>query len=122
MGAHACNHCGYTSTRKYNLQVHIRNKHGNNKNGVTMNSAPTTVSVGYDAARIPTHQPGSGIHRNEPTLHCESGPAEIYPSNTVSMEDYTKATESAHGWKNANENLNNHIYLLYLMVEIMIKK
>ena len=30
MGAHACNHCGYTSTRKYNLQVHIRNKHGNN--------------------------------------------------------------------------------------------
>ena len=30
MGAYACNHCGYTSTRKYNLQVHIRNKHGNN--------------------------------------------------------------------------------------------
>ena len=23
------------------------------------------------------------------------------------MEDYTKATESAHGWKNAYENLNN---------------
>ena len=99
MGAHACNHCGYTSTRKYNLQVHIRNKHGNNA------AASTTMNVAE--GRHPNVQPGSGIQRNEPTLHCESGPAEIYQPNTVSMEDYTKATESAHGWKNAYENLNN---------------
>ena len=95
-----CNQCPFQGDYKQNLTRHMRNIHGNN-------IAPTTVSVGYDTARIPTHQPGSGIQRNEPTLHCESGPAEIYQPNTVSVEDYTKATESAHGWKNAYENLNN---------------
>ena len=27
--------------------------------------------------------------------------------DTVSMEEYTKATKSAHEWKNAYERLNN---------------
>ena len=97
---HKCSYCDYQSPYKGNLKTHVKNKHGNN-------IVPTTVSVGYDTARAPTFQLGSGIQRNEPTLHCESGPAEIYQPNTVSMQDYTKATESAHGWKNAYENLNN---------------
>ena len=96
---HKCSYCDYQSPYKGNLKTHVKNKHGNN---ITSN----TVSVGYDTARAPTHQLGSGIQTNEPTLHCESGPAEIYQPNTVSMQDYTKATESAHGWKNAYENLN----------------
>ena len=113
---HICSFCDFKTHKKYNLDLHMKNKHGNNKNGVRMNHAPTTVSVGYNTARNPTHQPGSGIHRNEATLHCESGPAEIYQPNTVSMEDYTKATESAHGWKNAYGGL------VYLLVQILIKK
>ena len=96
---HNCTYCNYNTTVKSNLRRHIRNIHGTN-------IASNTVSVGYDTARAPTHQRGSGIQRNEPTLHCESGPAEIYQPNTVPMQDYTKATESAHGWKNAYENLN----------------
>ena len=42
---HNCTYCDYNTTVKGNLRRHIRNKHGNNKNGVRMNSAPTTVSV-----------------------------------------------------------------------------
>ena len=103
-----CDHCNYKSSRMWCINRHTLNKHGSKQlsmqhgNNITSN----TVSVGYDTARAPTHQVGSGIQRNEPTLHCESGPAEIYQPNTVSMQDYTKATESAHGWKNAYENLN----------------
>ena len=57
MGAHACNHCGYTSTRKYNLQVHIRNKHGNNA------AASTTMNVAE--GKHPSVQYESDIITNE---------------------------------------------------------
>ena len=42
-------------------------------------------------------------------MHCESGKAQVYHTtpNTVPIEEYNKATENAHGWKNAYENLNN---------------
>ena len=100
-----CSKCNYASDRKWTIKDHERRVH-NTVNIHGTNIAPTTASVGYDTARAPTHQVGSGIQRNEPTLHCESVPAQIYQPNTVSMQDYTKATESAHGWKNAYENLN----------------
>ena len=47
---HNCTYCDYNTTVKGNLRRHIRNKHGNNKNGVRMNSALTPVSIGYDTA------------------------------------------------------------------------
>ena len=47
---HNCTYCDYKTTVKGNLRRHIRNKHGNNKNGVRMNSALTPVSIGYDTA------------------------------------------------------------------------
>ena len=47
---HNCTYCDYKTTVKANLRRHIQNKHGNNKNGVRMNSALTTVSEGYDTA------------------------------------------------------------------------
>ena len=51
---HKCSYCDYQSPYKGNLKTHVKNKHGNN-------IVPTTVSVGYDTARAPTHQLGSGI-------------------------------------------------------------
>ena len=47
---HICSFCDFKTHKKYNLDLHMKNKHGNNKNGVRMNHAPTTVSVGYDTA------------------------------------------------------------------------
>ena len=46
MGVYECNYCSHTTTRKYNLQVHIRNKHENNNNGVESIRAPITMSIG----------------------------------------------------------------------------
>ena len=93
---HKCSYCDYQSPYKGNLKTHVKNKHGNN-------SAPSTISIGEDGGRPPNVQ--YGIQ----TLHCESGPAQVYNStpNTVSIEDYNKVAESAHGWKNAYHNLNN---------------
>ena len=100
----------------YNLKVHVRNKHENNKNQTYNNSAPSALHVGDNGRRAPTTihaQPtqfGSGIMRtNDPTLHCESGPAQVYDSTpkTVPNEEYNKATENARGWNNAHVNLNN---------------
>ena len=112
MGMHSCNYCNYTSDRMYNLKVHVRNKHENNKN-VTYSSGVPSSFQGSSAqpTTISAHptQLGSGIRTNEPTSHCESGPSQVYnsPANTVSIEEYNKATDSAHGWKSAYDNLNN---------------
>ena len=54
MGVHACNYCSYTSTRTYNLKVHIRNKHENNNNGVESIRAPVTMSIGENVEPAPT--------------------------------------------------------------------
>ena len=109
-----CKYCHVQSEYKYNIDRHEKSKHGNNKNEMYNNSAPNTASIGNNGPRAHTTinahptQLGSGnIRTNEPTLHCESGPAEVYnsSSSTVPIEDYNKATESAHGWKNAHDNL-----------------
>ena len=36
---YSCEHCDYKSTRRYNLNVHVKNKHG------PYQRAPTTMSV-----------------------------------------------------------------------------
>ena len=104
MGIHSCNHCNYTSDRLYNLKVHVRNKHGDNKNEMYNNSAPNIASIANNA-----HPNSGNIITNEPTLQCESGPSQVYNSSvkTVSIEEYNKANESAHGWKSAYDNLYN---------------
>ena len=113
---HNCTYCDYKTTVKSNLRRHVNNKHEKNINVTYSTAVPNTMYVGDNGPRAPTTihaQPtqfGSGnIRTNEPTLHCESGPAQVYHStpNTVSIEEYNKATENAHGWKNAYENLNN---------------
>ena len=95
-----CNQCAFQGDYKQNLKRHERNMHGNNKN--LYNAPPTTINA------HPT-QLGSGITTNEPTSHCESGPAQVYnsSSSTVPIEDYNKSIESGHGLKNAYENLYN---------------
>ena len=54
MGVYECNYCSHTTTRKYNLQVHIRNKHENNNNGVESIRAPVTMSIGENVEPAPT--------------------------------------------------------------------
>ena len=111
---HNCTYCDYKTTVKPNLTRHVKNKHEKNINVTYSTAVPNTMYVGDNGPRAPTTihaQPtqfGSGnIRTNEPTMHCESGPAEIYQPNTVPIEDYNKVTEYAHGWKNAYDNLNN---------------
>ena len=102
MSIHNCNYCNYTSDRLYNLKVHVRNKHGNNKNEMYVgnNAPPPTMN---------THPRSGNIITNEPNLQCESDPSQVYNSSvkTVSIEEYNKANESAHGWKSAYDNLYN---------------
>ena len=58
MSIHSCNHCNYTSDRLYNLKVHVRNMHGNNKNEMYNNSAPNIASI------------GNNVHPNSGNLPC----------------------------------------------------
>ena len=102
MSIHNCNYCNYTSDRLYNLKVHVRNKHGNNKNEMYVgnNAPPPTINA---------HPRSGNIITNEHTSRCELDPSQVYnpPAKTVSIEEYNKANESAHGWKSAYDNLYN---------------
>ena len=109
---HNCTYCEYKTTVKPNLTRHVNNKHEKNINVTYSTAVPNTMYVGKDGPPTnihtrPTQFGGGNIRTNEPTMHCESGPAEIYQPNTVPIEDYNKVTEYAHGWKNAYDNLNN---------------
>ena len=91
----ACEYCNYGSIHKHNVTRHEKRRHVNNT------APPTSINAH-------SKQLGRGnIRTNEPTLHCESGPAQVYnsSSSTVPIEDYNKSTECAHGWKNAYDNL-----------------
>ena len=95
---HICSFCDFRTHRKYNLDNHVKNKHSmqsssaQNTGSIPNNSPPTTINA------HPTQIGSHNIRTNEPTLQCESGPAEVYnsSSSTVPIEDYNKATESAH--------------------------
>ena len=99
-----CKYCHIQSEYKYNIDRHEKSKHGNNKNEMYNNSAPNIASIPNNA-----HPNSGNIITNEPTLQCESGPSQVYnaPAKTISIEDYNKANESAHGWKSAYDNLYN---------------
>ena len=99
-----CNQCTFQGDYKQNLKRHERNMHGNNKNEMYNDSAPNIASIPNNA-----HPNSGNIITNEPTLQCESGPSQVYnaPAKTISIEDYNKANESAHGWKSAYDNLYN---------------
>ena len=112
MSIHSCNYCNYTSDRLYNLKVHVRNKHENNKNVTYSSGVPSSIQSSAPPTTINAHpmQLGSGnIITNERTSHCELDSSQVYNSSakTVSIEEYNKANESAHGWKSAYDNLNN---------------
>ena len=104
---HSCNYCNYTSDRMYNLKVHVRNKHENNKNVTYSSGVPSTMYVSNNGSPTTIHahptQFGScsSIITNEPTSHCESGPAQVYNStaNTVSIEEYNKVKKVRMGGK-----------------------
>ena len=111
---HKCTFCDYNTTVKSNLRRHVKTKHEQNINVTYSSGVPSSMYVGNNAppTTINAHptQLGSGnIITNEPTSHCESDPSQVYNStaNTVSIEEYNKVRESAHGWKSAYDNLNN---------------
>ena len=91
-----CNQCTFQGDYKQNLKRHERHMHGNNKNVMYNNSAPNIASIPNNA-----HPNSGNIITNEPTLQCESGPSQVYNSSvkTVSIEEYNKANESAHGFQ-----------------------
>ena len=111
-----CNHCNYKSARMWCINRHALNKHGKNNNGVESNRAPVTMSIGKNVESAPTTVFGEGNQSNgapttqygiQPTSHYESTSAEIYPLNTVTMEEHNNVVEIANGWKTACENLQH---------------
>ena len=73
---------------------------GNNQSN---GPAPTTVfGEGNQSNGAPTTQYGI-----QPTSHYESTSPEIYPPNTVTMEEHNNIVEIANGWKTACENLQH---------------
>ena len=101
-----CKYCHVQSEYKYNIDRHEKSKHGNNKNEMynNNNSAPNIASIANNA-----HPRSGNIITNERTSRCELDPSQVYnpPAKTVSIEEYNKANESAHGWKSAYDNLYN---------------
>ena len=111
---HKCTYCDYNTTVKSNLRRHVKNKHEQNINVTYSSVVPSSMYVGNNAppTTINAHptQLGSGnIITNGHTSRCELDPSQVYnpPAKTVSIEEYNKANESAHGWKSAYDNLNN---------------
>ena len=93
---HSCNDCSYTSKRMYNLKVHIKNKHENNKNEMQNNRAPVTMSIGENVEHAPT---SVFVGNNAPTA-----PTTMYTEPTqISKEDYNYALVCINGWKNAHQ-------------------
>ena len=120
-----CNHCEYSTTRKFNFErhekSHTQSKHENIQ-------APNTVFVGNNQSNVaPTTQYGI-----EPTSHYESISAEIYPcedtpkvstaidvdmqhglgivgaqdNQTVSLQEHKNIIEETYKWKDAYEGQN----------------
>ena len=108
---HKCTFCDYNTTVKSNLRRHVKNKHEKNMNVTYSSGVPSSMYVGNNAPppTINAHPRSGNIITNEPNLQCESGPSQVYNSSvkTVSIEEYNKANEIAHGWKSAYDNLYN---------------
>ena len=106
MKKYSCPNCSYQSdlwsVKRHILRIHNGDNSGNINEESARNNiiAPSSMYAGDNG-------PPTSIRTNEPTLHCESGPAQVYnsSSSTVPIEDYNKSTECAHGWKNAYDNL-----------------
>ena len=92
-----CVYCNYASIHKHNVTKHVKRMHANNT------APPTTINA------HPTQLGSGNIITNEHTSRCELDPSQVYNSSekTVSIEEYNKANEIAHGWKSAYDNLYN---------------
>ena len=71
MMVYSCDHCAYSTTRKFNMERHYQNKHQYNTP-----RAPTTVSVGQVGGQVPTTmsvgQDGGCAPTTVSTSTCES--------------------------------------------------
>ena len=90
---HICSFCDFRTHRKYNLDNHVKNKHSmqsssaQNTGSIPNNAPPTSINA------HPT-QLGCGITTNEPTSHCESGPAQVY--NLYNQTGSGNSVEEVH--------------------------
>ena len=103
-----CNQCAFQGDYKQNLKRHERNMHGNNTAPTTMylgdNDPPTTINA--HSTQLGSHN----IRINEPSMQCESDPAEIFQVNTVPIEKYNKVVGIAQEWKKECKIKDNGIH------------
>ena len=107
MKKYSCPNCSYQSDL-WSVKRHITRIHkGDNSGNINEESTHSNIIAPY--ATINAHPRSGNIITNEPNLQCESGPSQVYNSSvkTVSIEEYNKANEIAHGWKSAYDNLYN---------------
>ena len=93
---YSCNHCDYSTTRKFNMERHSQNKHVSNTP-----RAPTTVAVGPYASKAPSpnHKPVTEI-RHPPNIQVNHHTQEQYQHNNDNRGESTKG-ENDEGVKSS---------------------
>ena len=88
-----CDQCSFSSSKKYNLERHVKNIHG-------------TLQTGYGAVlseqSIPHHVP-----------------QEILNKNVVPIETYNHVSRQCQGWSSANKNISFNLSIQRLIYQIM---
>ena len=123
MKKYSCSNCSYQSDL-WSVKRHMLRKHKGcdtasiNEASLTYNDngVPNTVFIGEDGGHAPTTVFVGNNQSNlapttqyevQPRSHYESTSPEIYPPNTVTMEEHNNIVEIANGWKTACENLQH---------------
>ena len=88
-----CDQCSFSSSKKYNLERHVKNIHG-------------TLQTGYGAVlseqSIPHHVP-----------------QEILNKNVVPIETYNHVSRQCQGWSSAYKNISFNLSIQRLIYQIM---
>ena len=111
---HRCNYCSYQSSRKYNLSVHERNKHGIERAPKTISVGPSRAPTTSDPHRVPQSVP------QDPRFQPYHSPPKYPATSTVQQQaptagvPQTVSTDLFNKYKNAlvdtirvKENLRN---------------
>ena len=90
MSIHSCNYCNYTSDRLYNLKVHVRNKHANNKNEMYVgnNAPPTTLNECTYCDYNTTTKCNNNIRRHVRNKHTEKNYLEKDHGKTMKYDQH----------------------------------
>ena len=99
---HRCNYCSYQSSRKYNLSVHERNKHG-------IERAPKIISVDPQPTTSDPHRVPQTIPQaySAPTPSHGSGQVGYGTPQTVSYDLFERYRNALVNTIRVKENLRN---------------